>query len=361
MKSLVTLFAISALSAGNFSCPHTSAPFVSNAGAPIPPNYHENAVASRLQWESNFGYCGEVCYIAAGLYYGQYCSQYTARSLASPGVPQNQSGSQLLLGQPNAATAATAMKLRISAFDTASQTSTNEFLVWLKAQINAGYPVAMTLFENQYLFYGDTDPDAGDDTYDHIATAYAVGSYNSLGDPSYFADDRFYITDLGLYTPGGAPIYFFDYAFGQCQLSRAQANSKRSPPYSLNSNYQVASDGGNYGTAFLGIVDTDSNTIPVRITTNFNYERPTIVDGSDAQPAPMALTLTVTVTIADQSKAYNVYYYTDFGSIPTANFNSSGTPVALVIPPGYGPTYTFTKDIQSNQIAAYRVVATTAP
>lgn len=43
----------------------------------------------RLQWEHNGGYCGEVSMIVAGLYYGQYLSQYDVRAIASPGMPQN--------------------------------------------------------------------------------------------------------------------------------------------------------------------------------------------------------------------------------------------------------------------------------
>ena len=43
---------------------------------PIPP---------RRQWEGNGGYCGETVMISAGLYYGQYVSQYDARAFASDG------------------------------------------------------------------------------------------------------------------------------------------------------------------------------------------------------------------------------------------------------------------------------------
>ncbi|MBV8491774.1 MAG: hypothetical protein JO199_14705, partial [Candidatus Eremiobacteraeota bacterium] len=42
-----------------------------------------NAIPVRWQWMNNAGYCGETALIAAGLYYGQYTSQYVARQLAS--------------------------------------------------------------------------------------------------------------------------------------------------------------------------------------------------------------------------------------------------------------------------------------
>jgi len=38
---------------------------------------------TQVQWPANFGYCGEISFIVAGLYYGQYLSQYDARALVS--------------------------------------------------------------------------------------------------------------------------------------------------------------------------------------------------------------------------------------------------------------------------------------
>jgi hypothetical protein len=50
---------------------------------PVPKdlNTWTNNIPPRLQWEANFGYCGEVSLISAGLYYGQYLSQYDARAI----------------------------------------------------------------------------------------------------------------------------------------------------------------------------------------------------------------------------------------------------------------------------------------
>ncbi|AEA68430.1 Hypothetical protein; putative exported protein [Pseudomonas brassicacearum subsp. brassicacearum NFM421] len=65
-----------------------------------------NDIPPRLQWEANYGYCGETALISAGLYYGQYVSQFDARAIASPNVKQSKRGSQLLLGRNDGATAA---------------------------------------------------------------------------------------------------------------------------------------------------------------------------------------------------------------------------------------------------------------
>src|SRR5580692_10667511 len=59
-------------------------------------NIHANNIPPRYQWDANNGYCGEVSLISAGLYYGQYVSQYDIRALAIKNVPQNDG--QLLIG-----------------------------------------------------------------------------------------------------------------------------------------------------------------------------------------------------------------------------------------------------------------------
>ena len=56
-------------------------------------------------------HAGEVSFISAGMMFGQYTSQWTARSLASPGVAQTEESSQLLLGENDLA-AASRMRLR---------------------------------------------------------------------------------------------------------------------------------------------------------------------------------------------------------------------------------------------------------
>jgi hypothetical protein len=33
-------------------------------------------VANRLQWDANYGYCGETSLLQCGLFFGQYVSQY---------------------------------------------------------------------------------------------------------------------------------------------------------------------------------------------------------------------------------------------------------------------------------------------
>ena len=70
-------------------------------GSPIPTRFQQAIdVPPRRQWNENSGYCGETSFISAGMYFGQYCSQFTARSIASPGVPSRTRRASSSAGSP---------------------------------------------------------------------------------------------------------------------------------------------------------------------------------------------------------------------------------------------------------------------
>ncbi len=345
----------------NVHVPH--APVLSSSSSP--PFVHTNNLPPRLEWDQNFGYCGETSFISAGLFYGQYCSQYTARSLASPGIPQYQQGSQLLIGI-NDQTAAEAMHLNTIEWDSDTETSTDDFLAWVKQNILLGYPVVFGIFNNEYLLYGVSDPESGDEDYDHIVVGYGIGSNHPLSDTGYYPDDTIYFSDNGLWAAFRNPPYLFSYPFLPFQANREEANNPAGSIYSLNDAVT------NYGVALTGVTDLDGNTIPVRLTTNINYEIPEILQGqgrdfpppgANAPPQPIPLTLTIVVTIPDTSVSYNLYYYNDFSDVPNSNFNANAGAAYQVfhIPADSGSTYTMSLDIQSNEVAAFRAVRSSAP
>ena len=248
-----------------------------------------NNIPPRFQWNGNFGYCGEVSLISAGLYYGQYVSQYEARAIASKNAKQNKSGSQLLLGV-NDTYAAAQMHLNSVEWNTAAETSTDSFLSWVKQNVVNGYPVAIGIYTNEYLFYGNTSSTAGDPDYDHIVPVTGFSSNHPLTSTSYYSDDILTFSDNGLWGNPSNPPYIFSYPIGSFQATRKEANSKTGAIYS------VTNDASNYGIAVTGVMDTDHDTLPVRVATNVNDEVPAIVDGSNTRPAPMPLTLTITVS-----------------------------------------------------------------
>jgi hypothetical protein len=316
------------------------------------------AIPPRLQWNANHGYCGETSFISAGLYFGQYCSQFTARSLASPGVPQSSPNSQLLLGV-NDLSAAQALHLAAFAWKPSPASTPADFLVWVETQILAGHPVAIGVFTNEYLFYGNTTPTAGDPNYDHIVPVLGISQQPPAANPpTYNPADSLTFSDNGLWAPPPhPPAFLFTYTLDEFPKTRTEANAKSGPIYSLKSN------GKNYGIAFTSVADLNHDTIPVRVTTSTDSELPAMKNGDNTPPPPEPITLTVTVSLPDQSAAYNLYCYSSFTSVPDSKFNANARQASAhwLIPAHSGPAFVVKLPILSNQIAAFRAVQTTAP
>ena len=160
------------------------APVVASSGASLRDGGElwRNDIPPRYQWNHNYGYCGEVSMISAGLYYGQYISQYDARAAAS-NAPQNEYRSQLLLGV-NDLRAAERMRLAAVRWDVPSRKDSKQFLAWVKVHVLRGEPVAIGIYMNQFRFYGNRNPWAGSPQYDHIVPVVGMG-----GDDITFSDN----------------------------------------------------------------------------------------------------------------------------------------------------------------------------
>lgn len=317
------------------------------AGSKLPP---------RIQWDANYGYCGEVSFISAGLNYGQYISQYDARALASKNAGQRLESSQLLLGVNDVA-AAKAMHLTATAFNTTQQPTSTAFLTWVKSNVIAGYPVVIGVFMNQNRFYGTTNLNAGDTEYDHIVAVTGMTSTRPLtGTATYYADDVLTFNDNGEWTTNGQPQNAFSFAFGTFVTTRQQANAKTAAVYSLK-------NGADYGIAITGIIDLSHETMPVRLTTSTNAETPAIVDGSNTRPAAKPVTLTITVSSLKPGTTYTLYRYNSMTNVPDSNINANVAKAAQkwTIKISAGSTYTMTQTINSNEIAVYRAVPVGAP
>lgn len=312
-------------------------------------------IAPRLQWNANYGYCGEVSFISAGMYYGQYTSQWTARSLASPGTPQTEEESQLLIGV-NDVEAAERMRLEVVPFDSESQRSTRSYLTWVKSMVLRGYPVTIGVLVNMSEFEDDS---AGSSEYDHIVPVIGIGSRLPLtaADRKYRPTDVIVFSDNGVDGSAAPSAAMFRYRFNAFQRSRGQANDPQSPAYSLLNRPM------NYATAVTGVRDLDGVTIPVRLTSSADGEGAQDGDRLVAPPAPRAIDLTATVTIPDSTRGYNVYLYDDFAKVPVSNFNASAANAvqSWTIPPGSGATWSKTITTMSDQTRVFRAVAISAP
>ena len=312
-------------------------------------------MAPRLQWNANAGYCGEMSFISAGMRYGQYTSQWTARALVARGVPQWKSSAQLLLGVNDLA-AAKAMRLEATRFDSREQRSTEQYLRWVKSRFLRGDVVILGVYNNVTTL-GEIPP--GDNEYDHIVPMMGIGSTTSLrtGRDRYFPSDSITISDNGLYNVGPTYPYLFSYRFSDFPKSRTQANRPGGALYSLRDRP------ANYATAVSGVLDEDRVTIPVRLTSDVNGEGEWNVLIGKQPPPPIPMTLTAHVSIPDQGVAYNLYLYDDFADVPTAGFNAAADRAIQTwrIPADSGPIWKLTIDAMSDQTRIFRAVPVTAP
>ncbi|HSX11351.1 MAG TPA: hypothetical protein VLF94_06535 [Chlamydiales bacterium] len=295
-----------------------------------------NDIPVRIEWTTNRGYCGETGLISAGLYHGQYMSQYDARALI--GTQQD----ELLLGI-NAKKAADAMHLDTEDWDYDDQQSTDQFLDWVNQNSAKGYPVIIGVFINQLKMYDDPNPDDGDDDYDHIVPVTG------------FSGDSIDYTDEGLWSDSedhkfAAPLASF-------AMTRQEANGQSAPIYSLSS-CDPAKKLYNYGMAIKGVKDLNGETFPVRVDTSVDGESPPIVDKSNERPPAEPIVLTITVSGIEPNVPYVLYRYNQLELVPESDFNSHAVnahehwPVQIAS----GSTFTMTETIQSDEIAVYRAV-----
>lgn len=309
-------------------------------GAALRSPLARNPIPPRLQWLGNYGYCGETSMISAGLYYGQYVSQYEARAIASRGIPQYRRRSQLLLGV-NDVYAARRMHLDGIEFPTQRQQSTRQFELWIVRNVALGRPVIIGLYENYYVFNSSSSLYPGDPDYDHIVPVIAA------------TRDGLTFSDNGLYGPPRR--YLFERAFAGFARSRKAANAPGAPVYSLPS-------GADFGITIAGVTDPGHETLPVRVATNVNYERPAIKNGTSVRPKPMALVLTVTVRGLRKGVAYRLYRYDDFAAVPDRNFNANARVASKQWDiMATGSSYVVRERILSDQIAVYRAVPASGP
>ncbi len=108
----------------------------------------------------------------AGLRFGQYFSQYDAREISAAGAPNPQTTTYYTVGY-NDQKASLRVGLAYEEFVPQGKSS-HDYLAWVKAMTRRGHAVTITVFMNHYLFYGMTDPSAGERDYDHIVSVSSI-------------------------------------------------------------------------------------------------------------------------------------------------------------------------------------------
>jgi len=253
-------------------------------------------------------------------------SQFDMRSTATPGVKHRREDSQLLIDVNDVATA-NAIKLTYEKWTGGLAGSYQDFTTWLKTQLRLGRPIVTVLFHR-----------GGTQEYDHIVLLKKVsGTDSDIRDSAdQFCVDDHYSTALTCWPSG------------TWAMSRSAANAGSAPEYSLPNNYFSA-------IAFKGIVDDDSSSLRIFLASSVKEEVPIIEEGWTVPPEQFPVTLTGTVSGLVSGDRFVLCLYYRFSYVPTSNFkacNSSADVWATFT--ATGPTYSFTRDIMSQDIRIYR-------
>ncbi|MFY9644111.1 MAG: hypothetical protein WAK29_02980 [Terriglobales bacterium] len=244
------------------------------------------------QWENNYGYCGEVSLMEAGLANGEWLSQYDTRLVCGTGLGQSGApvttdafcaanrnvanyNAQVLYEIPDTGVAGTAeawgsmplcaanMRLNSTyypyqgvaksqppALCAGPKASSDcpgyqSYMSWVKQQVILGNTVSLGVLIKDVVSSGDQ--------YDHEVTVIKIGTNHSPTDPTYYPDDVLYFEDHGVYWYNGkvgqddtAPEpppgsgsnttectpYMFGYTFQELGTTDAQA-ARASHVYSI--------------------------------------------------------------------------------------------------------------------------------
>jgi len=325
---------------------------------------YDSLLPDRLQWINNDGYCGEVSVVMAMLKYGGYMSQFDVRDIST--LKSGTQQTYYLVGE-NDQLASKNLKLSAIEYDHDVYDS-KAYLAWVKTMVRKGYAVTITVFMNNYLFYGMTNPDAGFPDYDHIVSVEKIES--NYDDDLYHDDDIITMSDHGLWAPEapGPPYpypfdapYYFSYTMKEFQKTRQEANKRTAGVYSLPISSSRQPFEGNFGITHSGILDDEQVTLPIHVGTNVNYEAPQIKRKSDIRPEPMEITLSISVSELEEGVSYMLYKYDDVSKVPTSMFNAnrakSVSSVPITVSKGIS-SFGMTETIMSNEQAHYRCVRT---
>ena len=223
--------------------------------------------------------------VMACLKYGQYFSQYDIRDIAVIDPVNKQSGGHWYSIGVN--DQFTSEKVRLTSLEYPSGASTEDYIIWMKKLLRKGYAVTICVYMNHYLFYLETDPEAGYKEYDHIVTLRKIES--DFDDDEYHESDIITIADHGLWSPRiTGPPYYFSFVAKDFMGNREEANDPNGNIYTLPKREFTTR---NYGIAQTGIYDEKSECLNVTLTTNVNNEDPQIAIHSEVRPTPMAINL----------------------------------------------------------------------
>ena len=244
------------------------------------------------------GFCGSVTIQTAGLYYGNWLTEYAVRGTSGGYDFQH----QLLIGYPkdldiastSMMSACEALKLNCSMWDyhTASNPQHSAFIRWAVEGIRLGYPIALG------LYWGVKN----DPNYDHIVPMVGFDS-NSGGEPA-----AIYYNDLHTKKTLREELSTFVRSRNQCRNSQSFGQGSFCLPKQVN-----------YGMRMLGNADPDGELLPVRLRVNRVDEPDYSLKGQRRQ-APVLMRAQLAVHDLEAGQQYVLLRYEEAAQVPVKDF-----------------------------------------
>jgi len=268
----------------------------------------------REQWENGHGYCGETSVQTDALYYGTYVSQYQARRIA---------GGEVLIGV-NDGRLLRALKLKYEEWDYKNnQPQYRSYLVWVKKNIERGYPVIITVYVR-----GMDDPD-----YDHIIP---VTGYRSSDIIAFHDDDQL------IFNSNFEKKHFIR-SFESLYDTRAMKKNGRKYEYCIPKNVD-------YGIAITGTADKKKETVPVSLSLG-SWKEPDVSSGS----MPEKIHAKITIRDLVPGRKYVLLKYTNYQDVPDSGFLNDSHNIIYSFK-AKKSTEILSDSFMSNTLAIYRCV-----
>uniref|UniRef100_A0A0G4GXC6 Peptidase C39-like domain-containing protein n=1 Tax=Chromera velia CCMP2878 TaxID=1169474 RepID=A0A0G4GXC6_9ALVE len=179
-------------------------------------------VQQRFQWQTNYGYCGEVSLQIAAMYWGTWVSAWTIREMkiaqdymnTRRWIGQEEKDSQYVIRDGEDPIIA-ALHLQYSPFASNSIPAPQyePFMVWMKRQIQSGSPVIFATFVHS----------SQDEWYDHIAVGHGILS-DTVNDSQFRSRDVILWSPLQYSNLGGTDS---GYTFGSFSNTRRGTDGRR--------------------------------------------------------------------------------------------------------------------------------------
>jgi len=273
-------------------------------------------IPGRLQWDNSNGYCGETSIQMIGLYYGNYISQNISRSIAG--------GSQVLIGNNNGEKTIDKLAFTFEVWDFNKTTPQyQEYLVWLKKQLNNSHPVIITAY-----IKGMSDPD-----YDHILPAIGFTSSDTT---------TFHDTDQLIYNDcydSSSYSRTFQSIWDLRSMIGNGANNKYCIPKNIN-----------FGCAVTGIKDDQHVTKPIHLTLD-KWNEPNVSIGESA----IMMKSKINIDSLNIGTKYALLRYNNYTSVPSSGFNPSNAS-SVVYFTATASSQVFTDSFMSNTAVFFRCI-----